>query len=210
MQEGRCLVLNEGRVWHSLDGRTRTGLVVLGSVVVGVSAFFGYRHLGSAAGGGRIAAGDFAVHVAGAVREPQVISANDKMLVAEAIERAGGPTADADLDQLNLAAKLVPNSQLYVPRKGEDVLERLGPYSVSLQSSSETATRSIGVSETININTADEAELDKLPGVGPATAKKIIEYRQQTGGFKSVEELVNVKGIGSKKLEQMRPYITVN
>jgi competence protein ComEA len=63
-------------------------------------------------------------------------------------------------------------------------------------------------SSMVNINTASITELDRLPGVGPATAQKIIDYRNQIGRFSSIDQLLEVKGIGTKKLEQMRPYIT--
>lgn len=154
-------------------------------------------------------AGRFPVHVAGAVENPTVITADDRMIVADAIELAGGATREADLSQLNLAAKLEPNTQVYVPIQGETA-----PPSPYLAGGSPSPSASGGGSSVpaglrINLNTATQAELERLPGVGPVTAQRIIEYRSQVGAFQSVEELENVKGIGPKKLEQISPYVTV-
>jgi competence protein ComEA len=198
-------------MWHTLDRNAKIGLATLVAASVGAAGYVGVRNLGSTADSATagISAVPFAVHVAGAVERPQVIEANATMLVNEAIRMCGGPTTDADLNQINLAAKLQPNTQLYVPFEGEDARDRLGPYAAGARAPGSAPSPS-GPGAMININTADEAELDKLPGVGPATAKAIIEYRSRVGQFKSVDELLNVKGIGPKKLEQIRPYVVVN
>jgi competence protein ComEA len=156
-----------------------------------------------------IQAGKFPVHVAGAVANPTVITADERMIVADAIRLAGGATADADLSQINLAAKLEPNSQVYVPLQGESPPPN--PYAAGggRGGSASAKGENIPAGLKVNLNTASQAELERLPGVGPVTAQRIIEYRAQIGVFRSVEELENVKGIGPKKLEQIRPYVTL-
>lgn len=126
----------------------------------------------------------------------------------DAIELAGGATADANLDVLNLAERVRDAQQVYVQSKSAQVTTPVsGPASSYTSSSSSSSTKSpIGM---ININTAGIAELDRLPGVGPVTAQKIIDYRKQIGRFTSVDQLIEVSGIGPKKMEQMRPYVTL-
>lgn len=211
-------------VWYSLSSREKIGVACLGAVVVAAAAWVGVQKLtvprsfqptitAEAANGGQ-----FPVYVAGAVREPAVISATANMLVNDAIQEAGGATKDADTGKLNLAARLVPNSRLYVPKLGEDLsAEELGPYApgaayVPAPAQGYSTGRSRGAAQSsggiVNINTASEQELDTLPGVGPVTAKRIIEYRNQVGGFRSIDQLLDVKGIGPKKLERMRSRVT--
>jgi len=145
----------------------------------------------------------FEVHVAGAVRYPKVFHAEPGMIVQDAVEAAGGATAEADLDLVNLAAQLLPNSKVYVPFAGEGDIEKLGPYGPGSFSVAGTYT-----GEQININTASAQELDRLPGVGPATAAAISAKRSALGGsFTSLEQLLDVKGIGPKTYEKLRPYV---
>jgi competence protein ComEA len=125
--------------------------------------------------------------------------------VQDAIARAGGARPEADVDALNLAAYVQDGSKITVPAKGETVMNPVqGGGSVPAFSPSTTA---LGP---VNVNTASQAEIEALPGVGPKLAARIIAARAQTGGFHSVEEIGSVPGIGPKKLEQMRPYLTVN
>lgn len=197
--------------WSGLDRKSKIGVGVVATTVLATAGFFGAKSAIQSPNSS-IKGGVFAVHVAGAVRSPQVIDGNADMVVAEAIQIAGGETEDADLNALNLAAKLQPNSQLYVPSKDEptDSL-RLGPYAAGpAPNDSSTGKPTAAAGGMVNLNTASEAELDTLPGVGPVTAKKIIEYRTSIGSFKSVDDLLNVKGIGDKKLANIRPYVTVN
>lgn len=198
-------------MWHSMDGKTKGGLIALSSAAVVVAGYVGYGQLTSAqAGSARMV--EFQVHVAGAVRSPQVVWVDSETLVIEAIKKAGGETGQADLDQLNLAAKMIPNTQLYVPRLGENAVERLGPYAAGYTlslSGGHSPVSSGFLGGLIDINTADAGTLDRLPGVGPVISQAIIDYRNANGPFRSVEDLMKVKGIGPKKMEQIRPMVTV-
>ncbi len=166
-------------------------------------------------------ASEVVVHVAGQVKNPGVYRLAADSRVDEAIARAGGPGKDADLDRLNLAAKLEDGTQVYVPRKGADAAVAPEPEPNSAYSSPATGPRRTGGSSagshsgpkplpavgSVSLNSADAKGLQALPGVGPATAQRIVEYRKEHGRFGSIDELLAVKGIGPKKLEKMRPYL---
>ena len=143
------------------------------------------------------AAAELVVHAAGAVRAPGVYRLPDGARVADLLEVAGGPAADADLDRLNLAAPLVDGAQVYVPRQGEAVPS--GAWGGS-------ASQPTGP---LDLNTATVEQLDALPGVGPATAQAIVAERERRGGFRSVDDLLDVRGIGPAKLEALRDLVTV-
>jgi competence protein ComEA len=157
------------------------------------------------------------VHVVGAVKSPGLFSLEADDRVNDAIRKAGGALPSADLEAVNLAAKLADGTQLYVPRKGGTDAEKVvevykGGGSDSYRSRptpliGSTRATSQGSSQIVSLNSANQAQLESLPGVGPATAKKILDYRQATGGFSSVEELLKVNGIGPKKLAAMRKFV---
>jgi competence protein ComEA len=136
------------------------------------------------------------VDVAGMVRRPGVYRFAAGSRVIDAVHRAGGPRPGADLSLLNLAAPLTDGIQILVPKRG-DVAAGGG------------AASSGGPAAPVNINTASETDLETLDGVGPVTAAAIIQYRTQHGPFRSIEDLVDVSGIGPATLEQLRPFITV-
>ncbi len=151
------------------------------------------------------------VHVAGAVKRPGVVRMAADARVQDAIQTSGGAKPTAALDELNLAAKLVDGTQLFVPGKGQaaEVAEayRGGgseAYRAKPKASSGGGTPGTG---SISLNSAGASQLDRLPGVGPATAAKILEYRRAHGGFSSIDELLSVKGIGPKKLAAMRKFV---
>jgi competence protein ComEA len=141
------------------------------------------------------------VHVAGAVADPGVHELPAGARVVDAIEAAGGLTADADGARINLAAPLVDGARVYVPVVGEEP----PPVAVGDPSGAPGA----APAGPVNLNTADAATLDGLPGVGPATAAAILEHRGKIGGFTSVEQLLDVPGIGEAKLEALRDLVTV-
>jgi competence protein ComEA len=130
--------------------------------------------------------------------------------VADAIEQAGGATQNADLDALNLAEPIQDGQKIHVPRKGEVSAPAVA--SVAPSRSPRSAPQATAAATTqfpINLNTATAEQLEAIPGIGPVLAQRIIEYRQTHGRFQSVDELLEVRGIGPKRLENMRPYVVV-
>lgn len=155
------------------------------------------------------------VHVAGQVKSSGVYTLPAGKRVIDAIHAAGGTKADADKDAINLAARLVDGEQIYVPKKGATPpAASVAPPapSASRPASSGRASSSAAAKGPVrvNVNRAGIAELDRLPGVGPATAQSIIEYRKAAGGFARPEDLMNVRGIGPKKFAQMKQWVVVN
>jgi competence protein ComEA len=141
-------------------------------------------------GGGRVV-----VDVAGEVERPGVYRLAAGARVEHALERAGGATRRADLSQINRAAKLEDGRQILVParaRPGEAAVAATGPDAAGAP---------------INLNTATLEQLDTLDGVGPATAQKILDFREERGGFGSVEELDQIPGIGEKRLASLRERV---
>jgi competence protein ComEA len=151
------------------------------------------------------------VHVVGAVRRAGVyrLAVGDR--VKDAIARAGGATGGADLQAINLAAKVADGQQVVVPRKAKPGAVVTGAAPANPAGSSTGAATSTGAAggAPVNLNSATAEELDTLDGVGPATAQKILEFRQQHGGFSSIEELAQIPGIGPKRLESLRAQVTV-
>ncbi|MBN1978951.1 MAG: helix-hairpin-helix domain-containing protein [Anaerolineae bacterium] len=136
------------------------------------------------------------VHVSGAVRQPDVYELPPGSIVKDAIETAGGPASDADLDGVNLAVELRDQQQVYVPRQGE-----VAPMAPAVGGGASAGP--------VNINTATAAELEALSGVGPKTAGAIVEYREVNGPFKSIEDIMNVPGIGEGTFEKIKGEITI-
>jgi competence protein ComEA len=149
---------------------------------------------------GAAAAGRIVVHVAGAVRRPGVYRLRDGTRVEAAIRRAGGPTRKANLDALNLAAKLSDGRQVLVPSR------------VAVAPAGATGAAGTPAAEggglPVNLNSATVEELDALDGIGPTTAQKIVDYREAHGGFTSVDELDQVDGIGPARLASLRDQVT--
>ena len=143
------------------------------------------------------------VHVAGEVRRPGVYRLRASDRVQDAVRLAGGATRHANLDGLNLAAKLEDGRQIVVPGKGAPAGGEAAP--------PEGAAAGAGgpAPAPVNLNTATAEQLDGLDGVGPATAQKIIAYRAQHGGFGSVSELDRIPGIGAKRMAALRDHVTV-
>lgn len=147
--------------------------------------------------GGQAGDATIVVHVAGAVRHPGVYRVRDGTRVADAIRKAGGATQKANLNALNLAAKLADGRQVLVPA------------SVPAAEGAGADTPAIaGAGLPINLNSATVEELDTLDGIGPTTAQKIVDYREEHGGFTSVDELDQVDGIGPTRLEALRDQVT--
>lgn len=188
------------------EGRPKLGgrvLAVLGLLaVVGVLAGYGVAQRGrpepvridldptpsAAEGSGR----PIYVHVAGAVREPGLYGLEDGERVDDAIRAAGGPLEDADLDAVNLAAKLKDGDKVVVPVPGTEDEEGAE-----------------GAGGKVNLNTADAAALEALPGIGPALSQRILAFREEQGGFGAVEDLMKVSGIGPRTFESLAELVAV-
>ena len=147
------------------------------------------------------ASGEVVVHVTGAVSAPGVYTLPSDARVDDAV-RAAGATAEADLSQLNLAQKLADGQKITVPAIG----------SASTSAGDGTTTTPADASSDgalVNINTASLEELETLPSIGEVRAQAIITYRETNGGFRTIEELQEVSGIGEKIFADVAPYITV-
>jgi competence protein ComEA len=151
------------------------------------------------------AAATVVVHVAGAVRAPGVVTLPAGARVVDAVEAAGGPRPRADLDRLNLAAVLTDGQRVLVARRGDPPTPPLpGDATTSAPAPAPGAALA-----PVDVNTAGIAELEALPGIGPALARAIVEERARRGGFASVDELLAVPGIGDARLADLRPHVTV-
>ncbi len=141
------------------------------------------------------------IYITGAVLRPGVYRLPGGTRVYQAVEQAGGLSSEADPEAFNMALPLEDGVHIHVPRRGEG--DAPGSYSPG----SGTA---IGGTRAIDINRADAAALESLPGIGPKTAQEIIRHREERGRFASVEDLLAVKGIGPAKLSAIRDLVTVS
>jgi competence protein ComEA len=150
------------------------------------------------------------VHVVGAVRRPGLLRLREGARVADALARAGGATRAADLTAVNLAAPLVDGVQIFVPARSSTAGAEASPGSSSAAGSAASVggDARAGLGRKLSLATATAEELDELPGVGPVTAQKILDYRAQHGPFRSVEDLDAVPGIGPARIEQLRDLVT--
>ena len=153
--------------------------------------------------------GRIVVDVVGAVVRPGLHELPATSRVADAVEAAGGLTAEADRMRLNLAEPLSDGARLWVPAAGESAGPEVVPVTVGTGDGGRTGTGSGRAGALLNVNTANAAALEELPGIGPALATAIVEHRRRSGPFATVDELVEVSGIGPAKLEQIRPLATV-
>lgn len=144
------------------------------------------------------------IHITGEVNMQGIIEIDEGGRIADAIEAAGGITMKADITKVNLAYVLEDGQKLYIPSIEDqnfvEIQENSGE-NVILTTENKTSK--------ININKANEEELQKITGVGPSLASKIIQYREENGKFKEVEDLNNVSGIGEKKFESIKEYVCV-
>ncbi|MGB6056664.1 MAG: ComEA family DNA-binding protein [Microthrixaceae bacterium] len=164
-------------------------------------------------GGEKVGSGKIVVHVAGAVLSPGVVTLGADSRVVDAITAAGGLRADADPDRVNLAEPLSDGVRIVVPAVGEDAIPDAVQLKMPQSSGATGGAGGGGAGSTpaalVNLNTATAAELEELPGVGPATSAAIIAKREKDGPFRSVDSLLDVRGIGEAKLEGLRDLVTV-
>jgi competence protein ComEA len=139
------------------------------------------------------------VDVVGAVRRPGLYRLEQGARIADAVARAGGAAAKADLALINLAAPLADGEQVIVPKRGAAA--------PSAASSGAGAAAGVPSSGPVHLSTATLEQLDSLPGIGPVTAQKILDYRQKHGAFTSVDELDAVPGIGPARLDQLKDLV---
>jgi competence protein ComEA len=141
------------------------------------------------------------VHVAGAVRHPGVYRLHDGDRVKDAVARAGGARAGADVNAINLAAKIADGQQIVVPRRGAAAAV------TGDAAAGASAGEAAAPQPPVSLNSATAAQLDTLDGVGPATAQKILDWRREHGGFRSIDDLGEVPGIGPKRLAALRDKV---
>ena len=147
---------------------------------------------------------EITVFVSGEVNKPGVVTLKEGERLAVAVEKLGGTTKKADLNNINLAMKVKDEEHYIIPKYGDIKREKNNKEeSITEKDNSNDKEES----QKININTASIEELDKLPGVGEATANKIVNHRKENGDFKNIEEIKNVNGIGDKKFENMKELI---
>ena len=165
---------------------------------------------------GAVASVTVVVHTAGAVLRPGIYRLAEPARVDDAVTAAGGLTGDADPDVLNLAARIGDGERIYVPRRGQAPpgvvvgttgVSNIGGGNVSLGGSA--GVLSASPSSVVDLNTATSAQLDSLPGVGPAIASRIIEARTRLGRFRSVNQLLDVAGVGEAKFASLRARVKV-
>ncbi len=158
------------------------------------------------------ASADVIVHVAGEVHQPGVVTVPAGSRVRDAVDAAGGLTSEADTSRINLARPVTDGERIWLPHPGQEVPPLSepatpapgGPLGQGVDPAAEPPAR-----EPININTADQAVLEELPGVGPVTAGAIVQWRTDHGGFSTPDELLEVSGIGEATLEKLRPHVTL-
>ena len=164
------------------------------------------------------------VHISGAVNKEGVIELSKNSRISDAIDKAGGLKEDANLKNINLAYKLEDGMKVYIPtnqelnekengetnesEKENEILSKAEDYNKYITNAEGEKNNSVE-SEKVNINTATQTELETLPGIGPSTALKIINYRKENGKFKNIEDLKEVSGIGETKFKNIRDLIKI-
>jgi competence protein ComEA len=161
----------------------------------------------------RAASAGIIVHVTGAVHNPSVVKLASGSRVRDAIRAVGGAKPEGVTDAINLAAPLEDGQQIRVPTRNEVLAENNRNLTESRSAEAASAPakplsrdKKPLPSQPINVNAASEGELQSLPGIGPALAARIVAYRSRHGAFKSIRDLDQVKGLGPKKLEALRPW----
>lgn len=144
------------------------------------------------------------IHVAGEVNNPGIITLKQGNRIIDAIESAGGLTEDADISNVNLAYELEDAQKIYIPS-----IYDLEEISVIQENSENILSSGIKKNSKVNINKANEGELQNLSGIGLSIAKRIVQYRNENGNFKNLEDIKNVSGIGDSKYENIKDEICI-
>jgi len=199
------LALVAGFVWYRLGaGGSSPAPTTPRAATTSAPAATGSSATGGPAGAAAKKGERVTVHVAGAVAKPGVYDLGAGARVIDAIEAAGGGVPDADLNRLNLAAKVADGQRVLVQRVGEAT-----PAGSSAGGSSGTGGGTADPSGLVNLNSATQPELEALPGIGPTLAEAIIGERDRRGGFRSVNELRDVRGIGEKRFADLKGKVTI-
>lgn len=150
------------------------------------------------------------VHVTGAIKKDGIIKAKQGDRIADVIEKAGGITEEADLSEVNLAYRVSDGQKIYIPSINEkDFQTETEEYITNEAGKNIIVEEKETNKEKVNINTATQTELETLSGIGPSTALKIINYRNENGKFKTKEDIKNVPGIGEQKYESIKENINI-
>ncbi len=146
------------------------------------------------------------IHIKGAVNNPGYYEVENGSRLNDVIDKAGGETEEADLNRVNLAQKILDGEEIIIPKKGEaaDISINSNVYYTQENKSDKKSN-----AEIININSADMYQLCKISGIGESIAEEIMAYRKKNGGFNSIEDIKNIKGISEKKFQEIKDEITV-
>ncbi len=149
---------------------------------------------------------DITIYISGEINKPGVVTLKSGERLADAVEKLGGTTENADLNGINLAMKVEDEQHYIIPKIGESINQETDEV---VESNTSNKVANNQQSSKININSATMEELDTLPGIGEATANKIINHRNEIGSFNCIEEIKNVNGIGDKKFQNIKELICV-
>ena len=157
--------------------------------------------------------GKIIIYITGEIQKEGVYELEENSRVLDAIEIAGGLKENANIEDINLAQILEDESKIYIPNKNNENIKNDNQNNIDNISKNTTETikkeGTIIKSEKININTASQTELETLPGIGPSTALKIVNYRKEKGKFKNIEDIKNVSGIGESKFSKIKDLIKI-
>lgn len=157
--------------------------------------------------------GKIIIYITGEIQKEGVYELEENSRVLDAIEIAGGLKENANIEDINLAQILEDESKIYIPNKNDENIKNDNQNNIDNISKNTTETikkdGTIIKSEKININTASQTELETLPGIGPSTALKIVNYRKEKGKFKNIEDIKNVSGIGESKFSKIKDLIKI-
>lgn len=169
------------------------------------------KEINNVIGGEALSETTIVVHITGEIIKPGIIELKENARIADAIDAAGGVTTQADLNEVNLAFVLSDGQKIYIPNKSEKEKNSKKTYITSECGNNVIIEDNLQElkSQKVNINEANKEKLEELPGIGPSIAQKIIEYRNQIGKFTSIEQLLEVSGIGEAKYAKIKDSVVV-